>query len=506
MTILSAAAAFAVLMIVFSTAITGLTEGYLRITSARSKFLASSVLRFLKEDPTVLRFARQSAEHGAPTWFESVVNRVNAGKLLTGVDQTAIRALAALRHSDLETQARDAENAAISARELADKAAGNGDDAQLQQAAANAEKAAENARLAERQARNLARKATSQPSDIAPTTESVLVEGAYDAQVLEAFDTLTLNQTLGKPISWFHWLARLLRALIPGAKEATRVERLSTYSFIQRLAKTDVGLEIARSGEELALRTLTMSFERYVAASNEVFRKHAQATTMVLSIAFAFAFNIDAIRLFQHLQQNPQFSAALIERGENAEARFTAANDRLVAVLEALPAPGPDTAPDDDSNQADVTQSISDLRTDLETVAADIDGLAVDLDLPIGWQLYPFSPRSCLLDLVRQNCPGGGAERAAFVPWLLGTLLGGVLIGLGGPFWYRVFASLSHLVQVLRSIRGEPRQEGIEKDNTTEQPASQEMVRTVLGGEDIEDGALMAMFQASTGRSPGEFP
>ena len=45
-----------------------------------------------------------------------------------------------------------------------------------------------------------------------------------------------------------------------------------------------------------------------------------------------------------------------------------------------------------------------------------------------------------------------GNNGVAFAHWVVLTALAGFLIGLGGPFWFRVFSGLSQIAQMLRSI------------------------------------------------------
>jgi len=372
MSILSAAAAFAVLMIIFSTAVASITESYLRISAIRAEILSQSVLSFLKHDPTIRRFL---------------------GRLGQDANPSAPGALA---------------------------------------------------------------------------------------------NALTLN---------FGYQPYTKRIPLRGKG---RVERLSTFSFLQRLANTELGREIAKSGEETALRSLTMGFERYVAASNEVFRKRAQAVSMALSIAFALIVNINAPALFKHLVHNPEFSASLTEQGKEFAAENAEQLKRLensLAILEN------DAAPDTDLANALVV-----VRNSLNDTQAKIGQLSESL--PIGWDYYPHgdicltpeSEEKCVFDLAASDKGITG-----FIKWLAGTLLAGFLIGLGGPFWYRVFTSLSHVFQLLRNFGGEPRKEAIEANAPANQPASQNFVDAVLNDDNTHEGTLMTMFRASTGLDPKEF-
>lgn len=389
MAYLMAAAAFAVLMIIFSTMVTALTESYLRIFSVRGKILAQSVLKFLNEEKTAVRFLKELGQKPVP------------------------------------------------AKE-------NGDE---------------------------------------PTEDEI------PSKMRDAYNALTLNKSVGATVSPLHSFARMVRKIFrtSAVKNLKRVERLSTYSFLQRLAQTEIGEKIAEEGNELVLRSLTVGFERYVAASNEVFRKHAQAMTMVLSFVFAFAFNIDAIRVFQHLVENPQISQRLVDNGEAAMRESEAATQ---AYLEALR--GETSGQDAEAYQATLQDALAKIRGTLE----DVETTSAKLEVPIGWLRYPWHEEVIASD--EDQAP------FKFVRWFLGVVLAGFLIGLGGPFWYKVFTSLSHVIQTLRSLHGQPRTEVIEADRGSGQPASQELVDALIGGEKSQPGDLMSYFQASTGVAPPE--
>lgn len=530
MVILSAAAAFAVLMIVFSTAVTGITESYLRITSVRSKSLAQSVLKFLQEDPTIRRFAKDSIDSFTTNLLNDALNKLKAGTLPNRTDEITLQALAATKQTDIaaltEEWAVEAEKEAKAARAKADKAKGKRGVAKLVKEAEEAEKAAENARAAAEKNKERAEELKEKPdAKVAEESEAKAATITEDNQIDAAFEALTINHSLGESFNWMHRVAQGVRKILPGpTKNLKRVERLSTFSFLQRLAKTEIGMEIAKKGEDAALRALTMGFERYVAASNEVFRRHAQSATMILSFAFALFLNINAIAVFQHLVDNPQFSQGLIEEAEERNAQSEAALEKFNLAMANL---NDDTAQTDGqaSSPEDVEVILKQAQADFEAQVEEIKSVTSDYDLPIGWdQAHPFKSH-CAFDegtdcsfnkFFTSISDGVGTfftapadlipSRATF-EWVFGVALAGFLIGLGGPFWYRVFASLSNLLQVLRSIKGEPRREAIEPNKSSQQPASQELVEAVLRTENTEedDQKLMKIFRASTGLSLDQF-
>lgn len=284
---------------------------------------------------------------------------------------------------------------------------------------------------------------------------------------------------------------------------AGQVENLSVYAFLQRFAKTELGQALAREcRDELQpiLVDIARTYERYAAASREVFRRKANYISGLLAIALAFALNVNAPLLFSHLVANPAARDALIAQGETAYAAFQAQQTQLEGALERLEALEPqdqgegaeqvpaDTAgvAADARTEADREAAIEALRESLQALrdgAAQAEALE-DLGLPILGNAAPFDRAAWCRAVKAWDADGEadadpGEERDAclndedrelsfkelarsgwtLLVWVPGVLLGGVLIGLGGPFWFRVFESLSQLLQVLRGLRGVKREE-----------------------------------------------
>ncbi len=610
MDILLAAMAFAVLMIVFSTAVTSITEAYLRASAVRADVLAKSALQFLKDDPTI-----QNTIKG---WFDTLDDEHLKPALQELRDKAEDYAAAS---GLVPTQEQiDAFKAKIDAlnKVLEDIA----DDGELDDEAKTA-------------ARRMAYKA------VPPELKSALGEQAErlaEALQNEAREILVRNPAvmeatdrLGRIVAW-------LRHAFQG-NSAKRIDTLSTYSFLQRLATSRIGRKLAGSAEEYTLRGLTMGFERYVAASNEVFRKRAQAMTMAISILFAFAFNIDAFRLYDYLLNNPTVREELIAEIDRvaAENRATiqayetvlqqqrqlstgtpaAADDEGAALLppvavdpntaeaeadpdaeeveaEADPAPEDDNATADAAADAAPAAASGDDETEQlgagsggagaaggenssnpsaapgeravpEELQAAIDGvrtareqveaLSTIGNLPIGWEFFPNPEYQCIIpepvlrgyrglrngisnwwqgttpvEETVQDKPRPAGARNDFAPaetgevkdgkrdpcadanfpnflrWFLNVLLAGFLIGLGGPFWYKVFTSLSHIVSVLRTFRGQPRQEAIGKSTSDQQRASQPMVNAVEKIDENTGPQLVNLFRAAAGLPAIDFP
>lgn len=347
------------------------------------------------------------------------------------------------------------------------------------------------------------------------------------------------------------------------------IDSLTTYALIQRLAKSEVGgqlAETARGELRPILEDLSRTFERYVASSNEVFRKNANGVAVFVAFALAFGTNFDASRVFTHLVKNPSIAEALIAQGEEAARANALAAERLADRLEALapskdqtgqterettdnvqdseqvapdtpPPSAPSSAgtppeeqsagdaaqtnppqkstdamkalPDDEKNQI-----AKDLQSDMANLEATLKPIVEEGDLPFGADYYPYCldsfraflddplarPRNWWYEDFRWRKPQAGSAQPAFndtaeaenvatrtpdapppneacrdkaeqnfTLWLLNVILAGALISLGGPFWYKVFASFSRLAQLARQFAGGARSEKVGPEGDKEE-------------------------------------
>ena len=201
------------------------------------------------------------------------------------------------------------------------------------------------------------------------------------------------------------------------------IDELSTPAFIQRMAKTDVGKAIAANDEptfELLVKDFANSFERYTAASSEVFRKRAHYISFAVAIAFALIMNVHAGRLLEQLQKNPQLVQSLLAKADQITAKV-----------------GSD----------DPVEEPQELAETLKAVEKQLQEVRSFSDLPIGHEYFPYGEKDAPL-----TGDGVVANLGARSAWLVNAVLAGILIGLGGPFWFRVYSNISQFVQVLHTF------------------------------------------------------
>jgi len=202
------------------------------------------------------------------------------------------------------------------------------------------------------------------------------------------------------------------------------VDKLSTEAFVQRFADTPSGAVFA--GEAARLKTLTLAFERYMATSQERYRKRASIAAILVSIVFAGAANIQFGALVNHLRENPTAVESIIADGDEIVRR---------------------------SNIAAEQSDAEDFKKSVEELSAQLKAVRDDYQLPIGWST--------------SNEDTAGAEWAAIL-WLLNVLISGLLIGLGAPFWYAVIKNIGQVRAVAGAISREDREMIAAHESTTD--------------------------------------
>lgn len=235
----------------------------------------------------------------------------------------------------------------------------------------------------------------------------------------------------------------------PRIMHAGGIDALTTIAFAERLARTDIGkaiVEEARMEADALVTDFCRTFERFGRASSEVFRKWTHVTSIVVGVVLAFAVNIDAGRLLTTMIRDPDLRANLIAQAESASAANVAAVASLQAVRE---------LEEKDLLKEDQVRVIREKSAALLAEVAS----AREVGLPIGWGYFPYCGRTADAtgtDAYPDCDAWKGLESwsaaGEFGRWLILTLVAGVLIGLGGPFWFRVFSSLSQVAQMLRSL------------------------------------------------------
>jgi len=252
--------------------------------------------------------------------------------------------------------------------------------------------------------------------------------------------------------------------------------KVTTEEFLLRLPQTEAFKALTgRAQAEVAqqLTALSVKYDEYGAAISDYFKRRAQVISIGLGVVLGVFANIDGLRIYQTFMTDRALREQVIAKLPEWESRIAAASP---ASDEPQPGNERGTTPAGGTTQAEIDE----IKASLAQVSGDLTTLA-GLGLPIGWDRYPncLLKDSKILDGRCNNavahrqaaCTGAGTcastwssvwatasvDTSEFLKWLFAAIVTGVLIGLGGPFWFDVARKLSQVSSSLRG-KGEPGQ------------------------------------------------
>jgi len=241
------------------------------------------------------------------------------------------------------------------------------------------------------------------------------------------------------------------------------LKTLTPGEFMERLGSTDFGKVIhdanaaigatAADKVDAVLKDVAQKFEAFGRESSAFFENRARLLTVLVAIVFAFTIRADAIEIFNTYLRDPNARNTVIEQSKAETAQYEAA----IKAAEALKAAAPAQA----LPEAQVAALKRDLQASMDNTRSKATQYA-DLGLPIGW-----TKENATLNPWAWLCKVGGTSRVVSkddpcidgqkteVGWVAlrvaaSLLLGGILIGLGGPFWYGAVTGLSNIRNVMR--------------------------------------------------------
>jgi hypothetical protein len=256
---------------------------------------------------------------------------------------------------------------------------------------------------------------------------------------------------------------------------------MTSAEFMERLGSTDFGAAIKQANKDLGagaadtvdavLKDIAQKFDALGKEAASYFEGRARLLSVCVAIVLAFAIRIDAIELFNTFLRDPNARNKVIEQTQAVTAQYKAMTDAATA-LQTNASP-------------EAKQQVEDLRKDLTSTINATRGTVkqyADLGLPIGW-----TKENATLNPWALTCSAGGVTRveangescktgeaAGYVGWgavlrLVGSLLlGGLLIGLGAPFWYDAVTGLTNIRSTVQQVSGG----GQKKASAPGQPAA----------------------------------
>jgi hypothetical protein len=238
---------------------------------------------------------------------------------------------------------------------------------------------------------------------------------------------------------------------------------------------------IAAGAVDAVLKDVAQKFEAIGKEASSYFEGRARLFSVLVAIVLAFLININAIDLFNTFLRDPNVRAKVIEQTEAVTKRFTDAQAaeamakealaKAQAAAQAAAGQAANRAPltDEDKKKAvDEAKALQEqAKKTIEETNKAVAQLS-DLGVPIGWDkakvtLDPF-PIVCQKEgqpdywvTSKGKCKPDEVGKSDYWAWtklVFALLLGGLLVGLGGPFWYDAVMGLSNIRNIATSVLG----------------------------------------------------
>ena len=243
----------------------------------------------------------------------------------------------------------------------------------------------------------------------------------------------------------FEWIASRLSF-------GTKVGKLTPEEFLQRLSSGSLGAHVETYVASLVgsvanslngarnafFDDLSRRFESYGSEVALWFQARAVVTSALAGLVLAFTVHVDAFVLIRTFSGNQEVTRAVIAKWEREQARFE-------QELSRPPAPGEPATPE--ALRQDLDKRLDAARKE----TADL----VRLGVPLGWRTDPISAKNATEPngALWFEVPGVGAvyRPASLAVWL-GLIVGGLMIGLGAPFWYDLVKNLSNVRRLVGAV------------------------------------------------------
>jgi hypothetical protein len=251
---------------------------------------------------------------------------------------------------------------------------------------------------------------------------------------------MTDNVALGGG-GMFSWIRRI--PILSGLFQR-RHEKLSTVQFVEQLARSDAGARLgnlSRGARQRVLTALAYEYERFGDSQSSYFTSRARIMSVLFSVMFAFAANVDAFHIFGRLYTD------------------TALRDSVIAYIEQTQGEREARVAAAQTGEAPTGEDLSNTAQSFDDDVRELRGLG----LPVGYAAFPYCVnRGGTVDprcngVLEDNLDVGKSWARLFSTpiwpiYLLSVLTAGAFIGMGAPFWYSVFKRIAQIVPAAKSV------------------------------------------------------
>jgi hypothetical protein len=259
---------------------------------------------------------------------------------------------------------------------------------------------------------------------------------------------------------------------------------LTPAEFMERLGSIDIGVDVKEANirangdakvagaafadvTDAVLKDVAQKFDAFGKEAGAYFEGRARLLSVLVAILLAFLVHVDAIDLFRTYLSDPNARAKVIEQSQAVTAQYKASQEAAEAIKNLVP--DTNAAPADEKTQVEKLEK--DWKAAVDNANTTVKQYT-DLGVPLGWTPERISDAE-MSDLI-WFCPAirsGGVpppwatycKKEDRIVWLevptiprvwFYLLLGGLLIGLGSPFWYDVVTGLTSVRDAARGKAG----------------------------------------------------
>ena len=296
------------------------------------------------------------------------------------------------------------------------------------------------------------------PSGVAPL--GVAPSGVVGKGEKQDNQTWKVSETDEKSFDW---------GLLSWLWSGRRLSKLDVSQFMSRLGDSDVGDHINNAAENSVagddlLHDIASKFDDFGREASVYFERRARLTSVLVGFGVAYFMYVHPYELFKTYMTNPEVTQAVINMREKVLEEYEikiseeiSKNTSAVKVAEAIAKTAhnnsdnasPEINPE---SKADLVQKATDADENLRKVKKGLDSSiakareAVESlagqGVPIGWTEARARDAGFKFDSnLGLPWPYEGKALRTFI-WLL---VGGLLVGLGAPFWYDMVKSLSSI-------------------------------------------------------------
>jgi hypothetical protein len=225
---------------------------------------------------------------------------------------------------------------------------------------------------------------------------------------------------------------------------------------------------LAADASDAVLKDIAQKFDALGKDATEYFAGRAKLLAVLVAIGLAFFAHVDAVDLFRTYLSDPNARQKVIEQTQSVTAQYKAAEDAAKVLKDVSAATSAAGAPSAEAVKAQVDKLGKDWQAAIGNVNSTVKQYQ-DLGMPLGWT--EDRVKNAKMALKVWTCPsdtdvwtwqGDCKDEIRNVWFQLPTnlklyfflVLGGLLIGLGSPFWYNAVTGLTNIRSVARDVSG----------------------------------------------------